>query len=166
MRKGIDFFSIRDSAIDERIYEAEKKMKLVFPPLYKEFLLKYIQGEGALNREMTYKREYDRWEIAGSVVYKNDTDRPISVYYFFDLDQLVNTWESIDKYEETGTQENIINIGMLSSDPNGGLYVGYGKHNIDKIYRVNWDLGQERFSIIASSIWEFVEGLEEDYSNS
>ncbi len=166
MRKGLDFFSVRKTSIDDKISEAQKKMNIVFPPQYKNFLSTYDQGEEALNREKVYKSEYNRWEIAGSVIFKIKHNRPISVYYFFDLEQVMSSWLNIDQYEETGTVERILNIGMLSSDPNGGLYVGFGHRNADKVYRVNWDLGENRFSIVASTIWEFIEGLEQSYGNT
>ncbi|MES1182142.1 MAG: SMI1/KNR4 family protein, partial [Flavobacterium sp.] len=65
MRKGLDFFTPRTGSVEDSLLKVEKAIGFKLPPAYTSFLLKYAHGESGLNREMIFKNEYNRWEIAG-----------------------------------------------------------------------------------------------------
>jgi hypothetical protein len=159
MKTGRALLIRRKDSLDREIPEIENAIGKKLPPEYKAFITDYEQGGSGLDMEREYRADIDYHDITGPASYSKGLKKEIIIDHFYDPEELISTWESIDHDEETG-KKGLLKIADLGSDPNGGLYVGVAKDNKDEIYRVNWEM-DNMFERITGSIWDFIEGLKQ-----
>ena len=161
MKTGRQLLIKREYPLRHEISSIEKGIGYILPSHYKDFIADYKQGEDGLNMEREYREDINYNDITGPAIYSMGLKKEIIVDYFYEAEELVRTWQSIDQFEETG-ERGLIKIAALGSDPNGGLYVGMVNNNKDEIWRVNWDMDNEEvFEKVTNSIWYFIDGLKQ-----
>lgn len=165
MRTGKDFLITQSKSLEKDVEELENKLEFKLPKLYREFLLNYELGEDKLLLEEFYVKQYQRTEMVGPASFRStDNKVHVSIDWFFDISEVYRFWNSSDKYEETGMKK-LLPIAVLCNHPNGGLYVGFGDDNKDKIYLVRWDGGENWLTLVTDSINLLVDGLFQEYDN-
>jgi len=118
-------FVDNNSAIFEKDIEyLEKKLGVLLPLDYKEFLLEYNGGN----------------------VYYNSFQRPLSATdeqdkcldYFESIEGVMNAWDNLKDYEEFIIAK-VIPIAQTLS--NAFIGIGFGEENLGNIFVFDWDFG-------------------------
>ncbi len=127
------------------------------------FCKTYELGADALIVERVYREDIDYNEMVGPIGYYHTPREEVFLNHFLTIQEVILTWKLEDKDEETG-KNNLLKIAHLSSDPNGGLYIGIGKNNKDNIYVVNWDRDEKKFMKVCDSLSSFISSLVQCYN--
>lgn len=131
------------------------------PESYQVFVSMYLLGPETMCCEKKYRKDINDYDILGPIAYsKHNPREEVHINYFLNEEELLQNWEDYDRYETTGAR-NLIQIAYLSSDPNGGLYLGYGEKNNGEIWVVNWDRDKDRFLKVCDTLEEFIADLEQ-----
>jgi hypothetical protein len=114
-------------------------------------------GENSFNQEFYYYEiENLTYPIFSYYLKKED----IFVYIdgFLTIEEVINTKILYDS-DIDFSRLNIIQIAHTHEPDNGGIFVGTGKDNFGKIYKVAWE-NDERTKFIANDIFEFIKSLQ------
>ena len=156
-----ELLNLRHNYIDKEIESLMTEINVQLPKTFQQFLTKYKLGKDCLNYKRYYREDIDDYDIIGPIGFIDSRNNDeILINYFLDLDEIKSSWIEYDRLEETG-KRNLLQFAYLSSDPNGGLYIGIGQQNQGEIWVVNWDRGDNRFLKVCDDFQELLSKLKQ-----
>ncbi len=155
------FANFRTKSLDDNINFEEfiKKSGIILPPLYKAFVQSFICSmDNTIIPERVLINGYK--DYLGYVYYLPDIER-LGVGDFFSLEESLSVRAKLYDLNDEIFLKKLFPIG---TDASGHfiLMVGYGENNQDKIFVESGDqsfVANERFTLIANDIFEFVRGF-------
>ncbi len=156
-----EYLNLRNCDVTHEIEILQEDLQLPISEQYKAFLSKYQLGPNSLNHKRRYREDIDYYDIIGPIGFiDRERNEEIFIDCFLEIEEIRTNWFEIDRFEKTGIR-NLMQIAYLSSDPNGGLYIGTGRVNSGQIWVVNWDRGENCFLKICDDFNELISSLEQ-----
>ncbi len=160
MLHGFELLSTRK--VDEivNVEALEIAFGLELPPLYKLFVNTFNLGEGYPLKSEEYldPESNEKYYCAGALYYplKDNEKWHLSVSYFYDIEQILNDWQTYIKNEKEWEEFGFLRIAGIGQG--GGLFVGTRYENRDMIYEVVWDWEEPYFKV-ADNIFDLMKGF-------
>lgn len=138
----------------------EEKNAIELPVLYRQFQLTFKTGQYSEKWE-GYVDKYFRIMPVSEIIFKSGDIR-LSYGWLFSPNELNNDIKYYSETQNLQMRFNVIRIGNIISG--GGLYLGVGKHNKERIYKMLWDYDNHPV-LIADTIYDFLNCLVVDRIN-
>lgn len=162
MKKGFDFIPSRKWDDRIEINHLENQYQLTFPPIFRLFLAHFeLKNENFKKESIQISNEPGLVVPLESIVYaptRNDPN-PINPWEFYDIEEILKDHESTWRKEKEWLKYGLLRIGRTSEDI--GIYLGMRNDNLDQIWRVAWDWGNNETHVkLTENVFEFVRGFE------
>src|SRR5690606_1187404 len=150
--KGIELLKRTLKYVDIAINE--------MPPLFAAFIKTYELGRNALKvKQFLYQEELI---LLSNILYKERSGNYENTFsHFFEFEEINDELELYKTKYDDYHKQGFIRIGLF--EINDSILVGKEESNLDEIWKLNGDWGEEKpyMEKLASNIFEFVNSFEE-----
>jgi len=154
--------------VKAKMHDVEKEYNFRFPEMYRQFILKYQVGQ-YLEKWDAYLDHYLRPTPKNIISIKTSTGY-VSYNWLSSINQIEHDLKHYPRALDLFKNSNLLRIGDIVQI--GGLFLGLGKNDQDKIYKYIYETDTTP-GMIFDSIKDFVNGIElkmegneDDYKNT
>ena len=157
MKFGFEILNKASSTQQQKIKVVEDQIKFNLPPCYKMFCKIFELGK--FKYEMFTKSGTGQdLDYCSQVFYmpKGKHDNNIGITGMDNLETVSYNWLNMIGYGENDIERNLLRIAGIGRG--GGVFVGYGKQNLDEIILHLWD-EDPGYEKLADNIFDFISDI-------